>query len=243
VWLTLVAAMDRARDADRLWDAAARLHEAEPWVFDPRAVIARPLTDLMDALRRSRVSQRHTDDAVAWRLISEGLATPDANRAVVRAVDEGRGNARELLMALQAATEAGTPWFPMLRGPKVGPMWVRLLVVPGNATIDDLEVVPVAVDVQVRRITEHLSVASTAGMDLDAARPVIQEAWRQEVLASGAPGPPGVDGTLAALDPALWFWGKWGCSYCEAYGYRRPIGRACRCCDLPDAPSAGSAGG
>lgn len=239
--LTLVAAMDRARDADALWDSAARLHANEPWVFDPRAVLARPFSDLMDVLRRSRVSQRHTDDAVAWRLISEGLVTPDAAPAVIRVVEEGIGNARELLVALHAATAAGTPWFPMLRGPKIGPMWVRMLVLPANAVIAEVEAVPVAIDVQVRRVTERLSVASTSGMDLETARPVIQKAWRQEVLVAGAPRPRGIDGTLAALDPDLWFWGKWGCSFCEPRGVRRPIGRACRCCDLP--PDASMADG
>ena len=33
-------------------------------------------------------------------------------------------------------------------------------------------------------------------------------------------GPPGVAGTCAALDPALWFFGKYGCSHCEKMGRR-----------------------
>ena len=33
-------------------------------------------------------------------------------------------------------------------------MWVRMLAVPGSERTASLEVVPVAVDVQVRRVTE-----------------------------------------------------------------------------------------
>jgi hypothetical protein len=233
LWLTFVAAMDRARDADALWAAAARLHAAEPWVFDPATVANAPLVDLIDALRSSGVSQRHSLDSAAWRLIAETLADPAAAPNVNAAIHDGAGDADTLLAELQVTTERGTPRFPLLRGPKVGPMWVRMLAVPGDAAIRSMASVPVAVDVQVRRITEHLGVAPTAGMELDAARPIIQDAWAGDVAAHGTPGPPGLRDTAAALDPALWFWGKWGCSHCESVGRQIPIGQACAGCDLP----------
>jgi hypothetical protein len=89
-------------------------------------------------------------------------------------------------------------------------MWVRMLAHPGGAAITSLEVLPVAVDVQVRKVTEYLGVTATEGLDLEAARPLIQGAWQADVRKAGAVGPPGLDGTAAALDPALWFYGKWG---------------------------------
>src|SRR4051794_21294051 len=121
----------------------------------------------------------------------------------------------ELLRAAQATSEAGTPLFPMLRGPKIGPMWVRMLAYPGGAAIDSLEVLPVAVDVQVRKISEYLAMTETGPLDLEAARPIIQGAWESDVRAAGAVGPGPLDGTAAALDPALWFYAKWGCTRCE----------------------------
>jgi hypothetical protein len=148
--LTFTAAMDRARDAERLWRNAAALHASEPWSFDPAAASARPLRDLVDALRAHGVSQRHGPDAAAWRLIAESLTDPACPGAVQRAVFEGDGDAAELRAALDSRTPAGTDLFPFLRGPKVGPMWIRMLAYPGGATIRLMEVVPVAVDVQVR---------------------------------------------------------------------------------------------
>jgi Family of unknown function (DUF6884) len=71
--LTFAAAMDRARDADRLWFAAERLYEAAPWAFDPAQVVDRNLIELADALREYKVSQRHRADSAAWRTIAEAL--------------------------------------------------------------------------------------------------------------------------------------------------------------------------
>jgi hypothetical protein len=231
--ITFTAAMDRARDADRLWSASARLYESEPWAFDPNEVRQRPLLDLTDALRSLGVSQRHTADAAAWRTIAESLASHDRASLARRAVYEGVGDAQELLNALTAATSGGSHLFPLLRGPKVGPMWVRMLAYPGGAQISSLEVVPVAVDVQVRRVTEYLAVTDTGPVDLDDARAVIQEAWHAEVERGGTEGPEGLAGTAGALDPALWFWGKWGCSVCERAGRKLPVADPCAVCRFP----------
>jgi hypothetical protein len=46
---------------------------------------------------------------------------------------------------------------------------------PGDATIANLEILPVAVDVQVRKVTEYLGVTMTRGLGLDDARPLIQQ--------------------------------------------------------------------
>lgn len=231
--LTFTAAMDRARDAERLWRNAASLHFAEPWAFDPAAVAGRPLRDLVDALRTSGVSQRHGPDGAAWRLIAESLLDTSAPAAIRRAVFEGEGDAVELRAALDARTAAGTALFPFLRGPKVGPMWVRMLVYPGAATIRRMQVIPIAVDVQVRKVTEYLGITDTGGEDLEAVRHQIEEAWSREVAASAPIGPPGLDGTAAALDPVLWFYARWGCTHCEAVGRRVPVAAPCGTCRFP----------
>lgn len=231
--VTFTAAMDRARDADALWFAAARLFEAEPWAFVPADIVARSLTELADVLRSFRVSQRHGPDAAAWRVIAESLDDQDAAPAVRRAVLDGVGDAGELLGALQASSPGGTARFPFLRGPKVGPMWVRMMSHPGGGRIESLEVLPVAVDVQVRKVTEYLGVTDTGDLDLDGARPVIQAAWSRDVRDNGAEGPGPLNGSAAALDPALWFWAKWGCTRCERANRKLPIGTACNHCRFP----------
>jgi len=220
--------MNRARNADRLWLAATSLYEKHPWAFDCQAVVERGLVELRDVLAEAGVSQRHTADSAAWRTIAEALINTASPTSIQLAVLDGRGDAMQLLEDLNGTTQAGQPWFPYLSGPKVSVMWVRLLAAPGGAAITGLDQLPVAVDVQVRRVSEYLGVAETGGMALEKARPLIQQAWR--TASDEAIGPTGISGTGAALDPALWFFGKWGCSFCEQERRRIPISEICERC-------------
>ncbi|MBI5285320.1 MAG: hypothetical protein HY874_09525 [Chloroflexi bacterium] len=231
-FVTLLAAMDRARDADRLWRNGVALFGDARWTFDPTLCCQRSLSELRDVLAVNGVSQRHGADAAAWRIISEALNDDRAPAAVRRAIDEGVGEARELLDAVRATKGKGLPWFPFLSGPKISEMWVRLLVAPGGARITNISHLKVAVDVQVRKVTEYLGVTDTGGSSLEAVRTAIQEAW--EAHADEVVGPDEIAGTSAGLDPALWFMGKWGCTYCERWKRRIPIGRACDHCRFPE---------
>ena len=112
-------------------------------------------------------------------------------------------------------------------------MWVRMLAEPGGAVIRRIDRISVAVDVHVRRVTENLGIASTGNLQLEEARPKIQSAWKKAAVAANICGPSRIAGTCAALDPALWSFGKYGCSHCETVGARVPIGRACDHCQLP----------
>jgi hypothetical protein len=227
-FLTLVAAMDRARDAERLWKNAVRLYRSDSWVFSIAQVVRRSLFELRDALATSGVSQRHGPDSAAWRLIVEALDAPSSPKSIRRAISEGVGEASDLLQAVTATRSSGQPWFPFLGGPKVSVMWVRMLADPGGASISNLGVLPVAVDVQVRKVTENLGITNTIGRELEAVRDEIQEAW--QTLAVNSAGPPALAGTAAALDPALWFFGRWGCTLCERLRERAPISSVCKSC-------------
>jgi hypothetical protein len=228
IFLTLVSAMDRARDAERLWSSATRLFQSALWVYQPEEALARPLFELRDGLAVSGVSQRHGLDSAAWRLLLEAMVSEESPEAVRRAIFEGAGDAAELLRSVTATRSSGQPWFPFLGGPKVSVMWIRMLADPGGAQIENIAVLPVAVDVQVRKVTEYLGITQTAGRELEAVRGEIQQAWR--ALADSAVGSPALAGTCAALDPALWFFGRWGCTFCERAGRRIPIGSACTAC-------------
>ena len=235
VFLTMVSAMDRARDATRLWRVGVELFESHPEVFDPAQVLSMPANRVSELLSESGVSQRHGPDAGAWHSIAGSLVSGAGS--VCRVVDSGVGDARELLEDLQSHDRAGRPRYPMLRGPKIGPMWVRIMANPGGATIERIDTIPVAVDVQVRRATENLGVTDTRGLRLDEAKHVIQAAWHTAVRAARIGGPSGIAGTCAALDPSLWFLGKYGCSQCEKIGQREPVSRACENCRFPLSPT------
>ena len=231
VFLTLVSAMDRARDATRLWRAAEQLFESHPEVFDPACVTSMAAEELFALLSKNGVSQRHEEDVAAWRDIARSLVSGVG--AVSRLVDSGAGDAEDLMKDVQRGDSEGRNRYPLLRGPKIRAMWVRIMANPGGAAIRRMETVSVAVDVQVCRATENLGVTDTRGLKPKDARPVIQAAWRTAVRAGRVGGPAGIAGTCAALDPALWFFGKYGCSHCEQIRRLVPISRACENCQLP----------
>lgn len=228
-FLTFVSAMDRARDATRLWRAGSALFHRHPEVFDPAVASSMTSVRLSELLSASGVSQRHGPDSSAWRTIGRSLT--EGTGAVCQLVARGVGDAAELLAELRSLDSAGRPRFPMLRGPKVGPMWVRIIANPGAARIERIAKIPVAVDTHVRRVTRNLGVVGLAG-DGGTGKRIIQSAWRDAVTAGNIGGPSGISGTCAALDPALWFFGKYGCSHCETNARRIPIGRACRACRM-----------
>lgn len=91
---------------------------------------------------------------------------------------------------------------------------------------------PIAVDVQVRKVTEYLGVTDTLGRPLDDVRATIQRTWARDVELNGAVGPGDLDGTSAALDPALWFFAKWGCTFCERAKRQMPIAPECGECQF-----------
>ena len=229
LFLTFIAAMDRARDATRLWNNGIELFQSYPGLFEPAEASATPVPTLRERLSQYGVSQRHDPDSSAWNVIARSLAA--GGNPVSRVVDSGVGNAMELLGYLRTSS-GGQFRFPLLRGPKIGPMWVRMLVAPGGAKIDDIDTIPVAVDVHVRRVTGNLGVLDTQGISVEKARQVIQDTWRAAVATTRIDGPPGLTDTCAALDPALWTFGKYGCSYCENVAQPVPISRACSHCQL-----------
>ena len=229
LYLTYITALDRARDAMSLWQNGLRMFHSRPEMFEPAGVATIPIDTLRETLASYRVSQRHGPDSKAWSTISSSLASGEG--PVCRAIEGGVGDAHELLRELQSKS-AGKNRYPLLRGPKIGPMWVRILAAPGGATISNIDTIPVAVDVHVKRVTENLGVTDTGELGVGKAKPIIHSAWREAIAAASIGGPPGIAGTCAALDPALWLFGKYGCSVCEKRNKLMPISRACKGCHL-----------
>lgn len=229
LFLTFIAAMNRARDATQLWNAGVRLFEDHPESFIPQHVAGLEIDSLRRVLKLARVSRRHGPDSKAWHQIAKSLSS-GLESQVSRVIDTGSGEAQELLRDLKSRDNSGRARFPMLRGPKVGPMWIRMMANPGRARIDRIETIPVAVDVQVRRVTENLGVAATRGLSLRKAKPIIHQTWKNAVSEADIAGPPGIEGTCAALDPALWFFGRHGCGHCEKADKQVSFGGACDFC-------------
>ena len=146
-------------------------------------------------------------DAASWRSIAEALASSQCPDSIRRAID-GNPTSADVVRGLTAT-------------------WPR-----GEAAISGLEVIPVAVDTHVQRVTEMLGLAEPRNLD-DSHRARIQAIWFEAVAQAGSFGAPdGIEGTAAGLDPALWALGKEGCSRCEKSARKIPVGSICDPCVL-----------
>ena len=119
LFLTFISAMDRARDANRLWMKGAELFRSRPELFDPAEVTKISPDKLKSLLVAGGVSQRHGQDSKAWHDISASLDLE--NSPIRRVIDHGLGDAEELLKALRSKDNTGRPKFPLLCGPKSDP--------------------------------------------------------------------------------------------------------------------------
>ena len=229
-FLTFVCAMDYQFNSDRLWQAAARTYPGRPELFEPAEVAAMQPELLHRDLRSAGVAGRfHRRNATSWRRIAERLVLTERS-AVRRAIDEGIGCVDVLCRDLKH--------FPLLRGEKIGSVWIRIMANPGGARIVPADAMAVGVDVQVRRVTRNLGLLEDgqAVADLetdDGSRDAdIRRLWRDAAGRADIQGPLGVGRGAGALDPALWFFGRHGCGHCEMVGMRVRFGRACEGCRM-----------
>ena len=230
LFFTFISAVDYRRKANVLWDNGVKLFESHPELFDPDQASEISLERLESLLRDSGIL-RYGRDAEAWHTIAKSLRSGN-NSPISGLIDRGVGDAEELRTDLQSRDNKGHTRFPLLRGPKIGPMWLQIMADPGQggARIEGMKDVPVAVDVHVRRVTENLGITDTRESSLEKARPIIQNTWRKAVQTVDIGGPPGIAGTCAALDPALYFFSKKGCSECKRKKRRKPISPVCNHC-------------
>jgi len=226
-FLTLVCAVDYQTNSDRLWKAAARLHTTRSDLFEPAQVAAMPMDRLHRDLHESGAAGRfHKRNAKSWQKIAGHLASGERS-AVRRAIDEGVGCVGDLREDLRH--------FPLLRGEKIGPVWIRIMAIPGKARIARVESIPVGVDSHLRRLTRNLGLLDKGAeiAKVDANRDAeIRRIWRDAAHRAKIEGPSELGGGPGALDPALWFFGRYGCKPCEKWAKPVPFGHVCDACQL-----------
>ena len=224
LFLTFVAAMTRSREFAPLLCAALKLFSECPDLYEPAVVTNLSERELKAFL--SEVTRKHGSEVAAWHRIARSLSDGGALAATI---DTGRGNAVEMIRDLGSTDGEGNR-FPLLRGAKIGPLVVGWLAAPGGARVENLDLVPIPVDVHIYRVSQNLGVGETHGWPDDIAKPAIQRAWHEAASKVTTEVPENIRGTCAALDAPLWVIGKHGCKNCGKQGRRIPVSRACESC-------------
>lgn len=231
-FITLTVSIDYQRDAGALWDSSRRSFEdAETrYLFDFRALQNAPLDSVVKDMQRQKLSGKPQKDACIWRAVGTSFASKwfadplaflescawDSPR-VLRRLESGKH--------LQAGRL--TADFPYLKGPKIGPLWLRML--RDNVGVDRLqrlEEVPIPVDVHVARATLAVGVVrgSYAG-NLAGLFGAVRDAWFQSVagLRAGQRAMVALD-----MDEPLWHLSRYGCMYRDRRTGQCPLSQGAR---------------
>ena len=203
-FLTLTVAIDYQRDANALWDAG-RKTMADPavaWLYRPEGVAGAPFETIMDALKRHRLSKKHSQDAWIWQSVARTLFR-DYGGSVEVLLDAHGHDAARLHKALSRGLKKD---FPFLSGPKILPLWIRMLRDAGGVQLTNVADVPIPVDVHVARATFTLGVlAGEVGGTISHLARAIDDAWRTGTERSGL--------HRLQLDEPLWHLSRLGCKH------------------------------
>lgn len=210
LFLTLTAALNRQRDAERLYGTFERLWHDAHWIFEPTAVVERrEFEGLADLFEREgvRFGER---DAEVWYEICRTLYQDYGSDPV--AILSRNGYRRERIADHVRERSGDTRFFehgkkfPVLRGDHVLPFWLQRI----NNQIHPLGVgnkSSMPVDRHVVRLTNEL--LGTAHTESAQDKEAVREFWRSVCEP--------VRVTPVELNGALWYihrdWEKWGKRY------------------------------
>ncbi|MDY6875904.1 MAG: hypothetical protein SWK90_06855 [Chloroflexota bacterium] len=150
-FITLTVAIDYMRNADALWEASRRTY-ADPqthYLYTPRQVARIDTGKLIADMKKYGLARKPRKDAAIWQTICVSL-TRHFDGDVYNLLERADFNA---LLAI-AAVRSLRYRFPYLRGPKIGPLWLRMLEDSWQGRhLDGLDELPIPVDIHIAAAT------------------------------------------------------------------------------------------
>ena len=215
IFVTLTVAIDYQRDGPALWESSRRSFEDEKtrYLFDPRALHETPLERIVEDMQKHGLSRKPQKDAYFWRTVGVTFHKKwDGDpRNFLQDCD---WDAPTVLKRLKSDSHpyAGQTKhdYPFLRGPKIGPLWLRML--RDNVGIEprNLDEVPIPVDRHVARAT--LAIGVVRGYfkgRLSSLFEDIRAVWFEGVEGLYAKNSPMI---ALDVDEPLWHLSKYGCA-------------------------------
>ena len=216
LFITLTVSIDYQRDAPLLWESSRKtFNDPETrYLFDPKSLHETPFSKMVEDMQRYRLSKKPQQDPHIWRTVG------------VTFYKKWKGNPRSFLsscnwnslMILKHLRDDTHIYngrlvsdYPWLRGPKIGPLWLRMLRDNvGTLKLRDLGKVPIPVDRHVARAT--LTTGMVKGQfegGLDELFKSIRKAWFESVKDLNVKDRPMI---ALDVDEPLWHLSKYGCT-------------------------------
>ena len=234
LFITFSVSIDYMRDANSLWASSRKTYEDANtnYLFSPKALHETQLKQISEDMAKYGLSKKFTKDAYIWRTIGVTFYKKWGGNPI-NFLEDCRWDALTILRRLRSDTHQystrNVPDYPYLRGPKIGPLWLRMLRDNvGITKIKNLEKVPIPVDRHIARAT--LSTGVVHGVfkgTLNELFDNIRKAWFLSVEDLKVKNRPMI---ALDVDEALWHLSKYGCG-----PYRDIETGYCKLCDKCEA--------
>ena len=183
-FITLTVSIDYQRDAPSLWESSRKTFDDSKtrYLFNPKLLHETPFRKIVEDMQKYKLSKKPQKDANIWRTVGVTFYKKwegDPRKFLKNC----NGDSSLILKRLRNDTHLyngrSVSDYPYLRGPKIGPLWLRMLRDNvGIAQLRNLEKVPIPVDIHVARATLTTGVVrGSIEVKLDELFGDIRKAW------------------------------------------------------------------
>ena len=215
-FITLTVSIDYQRDSPSSWESSRKTFDDPEtrYLFDPKLLHETPFRKIGEDMQKYKLSRKPQKDANTWRTV--GVTFYKKWKGDPRNfLQDCNWNSPLILRRLRddkhIYSGRQVSDFPYLRGPKIGPLWLRMLRDNvGITQLENLENVPIPVDIHIARAT--LATGIVRGQFRGRLYEVfeyIRKAWFESVKGLGIK-----NREMMALDvdEPLWHLSKYGCT-------------------------------
>jgi len=236
LFITLTVSIDYQRDAPQLWSSSRKTYgdEQTKYLYFPKLLNEISSKKIIDDMQKYMLSKKPIKDANIWRTVALTFYKKWGGNPK-NFLEDCKWDSLTILNRLREDVhiynERKVPDYPYLRGPKIGPLWIRMLRDNvGIETIRNLERVPIPVDIHVVRAT--LTTGVVRGKfegKLEEIFGKIRKAWFESVSSLNVK-----NRAMIALDidEPLWHLSKYGCSKRDKQTGFCPVKKNCEARDF-----------
>lgn len=231
MFITLTVAIDYQRNAPSLWESSKRSFEDPEtrYLYDPQLLHEAAPKKVKSDMQKHGLSKKPRNDAYTWMTVgvtfykkwggNPSNFLEDCSWDSVTILERLRSDSHRYNKKMVSD-------YPFLRGPKIGPLWLRMLRDNvGIAGLKYLDKVPIPVDVHVARATLATGVVKgkMAGKFEDLYED-IRKAWFASVQGLRLKNRPMI---ALDVDEPLWHLSKYGCSARDKDSGSCPVSGMC----------------
>lgn len=231
LFITLTVSIDYMRDAHALWESARKTFEDPKtrYLFEPKLLAEVHYKKIVDDMKKYNLAKRPNKDSLIWKTVSTTFENK-WNSNPLNFLDNCDWNSLTILECLKndnhKLENKKVHDFPHLRGPKIGPLWIRMLRDNvGISKIKNLDKISIPIDIHIARSSLATGVVyGEFNGKLNDLFEHIGKAWFESVNGLKINGR---DMIALDVDEPLWHLSKYGCTHRDKLTGECPVFDKC----------------